>query len=389
LKARDCASIMVNYYQGNKEGKERAEKSGKLTRKYVSTEEKEEEEEQEKGVVERKEKSKKSKDSSSAEASFKEESNDVIKDGSNYSHKTSPTLELEYNKNRSSKIEWPNKNTTNHDFLFTLDSHVAVTPLNYYYGFQPLVTAAANVAVTNIIQDPNLNPNPNTHNDSNTQLEHSALEYWKDSKEEMEKDEEKDSKESREDTIIGNDGVGNVDPHNELEVECNSIDSDIANSNSVLKMSCNIGDTLKKGAYVSHTVVRSEGCQSSMMQMQTKACAGLEPPPSMPKPLMHSSDDSMEVELGARSNKNKADEAFHGNFLYDYHDSNSKEDKMTYHKMKISINEGPALNLIDKCLDMAASNSALMSGARLKALPQGPARRGMVDDITVVVLMFK
>ena len=54
------------------------------------------------------------------------------------------------------------------------------------------------------------------------------------------------------------------------------------------------------------------------------------------------------------------------------------------------INDGPALTLMDKCLDVAASNSKMYScGKELRKVPQGPARRREVDDITILVVTFR
>ena len=48
---------------------------------------------------------------------------------------------------RISKVYWTNQNVQNHNFLFTLDSHTAVAPLNAFTGFVTITTAAANVAL--------------------------------------------------------------------------------------------------------------------------------------------------------------------------------------------------------------------------------------------------
>jgi hypothetical protein len=61
--------------------------------------------------------------------------------------------------------------------------------------------------------------------------------------------------------------------------------------------------------------------------------------------------------------------------------------------MKVSVNEGAAAALMDRCLEYAAANSSAgrrgLTGEKLRHLPQGMARRSLVDDITVVVLTLK
>ena len=114
-----------------------------------------------------------------------------------------------------------------------------------------------------------------------------------------------------------------------------------------------------------------------------------------------------EVEKAKEEEKEKEmNNSFSGDFLFDYYDGNSslslssqemertpgfeKADPGNYHTMRISINEGPALALMDKCLDLAAINCRhLSSGIELRSLVQGPSRRGIVDDITILVVTLQ
>jgi hypothetical protein len=62
-----------------------------------------------------------------------------------------------------------------------------------------------------------------------------------------------------------------------------------------------------------------------------------------------------------------------------------------YYSSSVAVNEGPAAALMDRCLHYAAANSSYgnrgsITGAQLRKLPQGPSRRSMVDDITVLVV---
>ena len=66
------------------------------------------------------------------------------------------------------------------------------------------------------------------------------------------------------------------------------------------------------------------------------------------------------------------------------------QEEIFQHDMKVNINEGPALSLMEKCLDLAAINSKhIRNGTELRLLDQGPARRVIVDDITVLVITFQ
>ena len=118
-----------------------------------------------------------------------------------------------------------------------------------------------------------------------------------------------------------------------------------------------------------------------------------------------SKDRKREREKEVEKEKEKEmNNSFSGDFLFDYYDCKSspssqeitpgpvseKLDSGNYHTMRVSINEGPALALMDKCLDLAAINCRhLSSGIELRSLAQGPSRRGIVDDITILVVTLQ
>ena len=118
-----------------------------------------------------------------------------------------------------------------------------------------------------------------------------------------------------------------------------------------------------------------------------------------------SKDRKREREKEVEKEKEKEmNSSFSGDFLFDYYDCKSspssqeitpgpvseKLDSGNYHTMRVSINEGPALALMDKCLDLAAINCRhLSSGIELRSLAQGPSRRGIVDDITILVVTLQ
>ena len=227
---------------------------------------------------------------------------------------------------------------------------------------------------------------------------------------------------------------------NQIEVESNMKNFEcITPTNAIafssIKLSCNIGENHKYGAFVSHQIVRNNDSDSAehsndILQIQAKACAGFEtraarlaatpghlPPNEVLSYNVHpgnmerknkelekekeKEEEKEEDERERRSNshpsifkeKDKIDENdvnFMGDFLFDYYTSKtSTTDHSKFRRMKISINQGPALTLMDRCLEMAASNSKICStGKELRNVPQGTLRRGLVDDITIVVLTF-
>jgi hypothetical protein len=203
------------------------------------------------------------------------------------------------------------------------------------------------------------------------------------------------------------------------------VDSDHS-SFSVLKVACDIGNNHREGAFVSHHIVRKE-CSPSLeepssspdriLQIQAKACAGLESKfskrddtPGKGVNLRGSDDRNFDPGYFERKNKerrakrtsypsilkekNESEErgdSFSGDFLFEYYESRAADSSSSRCAgMKISINDGPALTLMDKCLDVAASNSKMYScGKELRKVPQGPARRREVDDITILVVTFR
>ena len=203
------------------------------------------------------------------------------------------------------------------------------------------------------------------------------------------------------------------------------VDSDHS-SFSVLKVACDIGNNHREGAFVSHHIVRKE-CSPSLeepssspdriLQIQAKACAGLESKfskrddtPGKGVNLRGYDDRNFDPGYFERKNKerrakrtsypsilkekNESEErgdSFSGDFLFEYYESRAADSSSSRCAgMKISINDGPALTLMDKCLDVAASNSKMYScGKELRKVPQGPARRREVDDITILVVTFR
>ena len=216
---------------------------------------------------------------------------------------------------------------------------------------------------------------------------------------------------------------------------------------SSIKLSCDIGENHKDGAFVSHQIVRNNDSDSAehsgahsaehsndILQIQTKACAGFETQSARlaatsgyfaPSELMtYYNVDSGNFEIRNKEmeninekgkekerdscgrekrscnhsstsiikekDDNENDVNFMGDFLFDYYTSKSSEsDHSKFRRMKIGINQGPALTLMDRCLELAANNSKICSsGKELRNVPQGTLRRGLVDDITIVVLTF-
>lgn len=279
--------------------------------------------------------------------------------------------ESQLSKTKSAKVEWSNS-IMNHEYLFTLDSHVASEPLNYYTGFVPLVTATANTIITSSNDDYISYRNNDDNDDMNKAKisdEEVAIDYWHGE---------------------------NISPFKP------SGDNDVNDDVSILKVSCDIGNSCKEGSYVGHKIVTNSkyNCNDGIenhriLQIQTSACGGLQSAPRVDKEkdsdssrFGSDSDDSMSVQAGNRIKNSKLTQnnTFEGDFLYDYYDNNNS----SYYDMKISINKGPALTLMDKCLDLAASsNFSGLTGAELKAIPQGPGRRAMIDDVTIMVLTFK
>ena len=484
---------------------------------------------------------------------------------------------LKLNKIRSTKVVWANKNIENLNFLFTLDSHVPTEPLNIYFGFAPLVTATANVAVSttksnytetddvntdslstkkreiisrNSVYDNNnnsnnkINNNNNNINNSNSNINNSnnnitncnnnnnkgnnnnsnrnnnnndnnsnviynntmsvnegnSLNDQKlsqnsstkkvDNTPNIEVEDNNDNDvlkiicEKRKNEVLLCNGTKNFDDKNDcdestrrdskinvknknanddknkdnnknnseykkkkkIEVESNMKSFEcITPTNAVafssIKLSCNIGENHKDGAFVSHQIVRNNDSadaeySNDILQIQAKACAGFEtraarlaatpghlPPNEVLSHNVHTGNmewKNKELEKKKekekekekerekerdgrerRSNshpsilkeKDKIDENdvnFIGDFLFDYYTSKtSTNDQSKFRRMKIGINQGPALTLMDRCLEMAASNSKICStGKELRNVPQGTLRRGLVDDITIMVLTF-
>jgi hypothetical protein len=299
-----------------------------------------------------------------------------LKNNTNDSYKINS--ENQFSKNRSAKVEWSNS-VMNHEHLFTLDSHVASEPLNYYTGFVPLVTGTANAIITSE-NDGYLNYSKNNDH----------IEIQSDNDDKI------------------NDKNGDIDVEidywhgEEISPINHSGNDDVNNNISILKISSDIGNGCKEGSYVGHKIVTDTNCNNGIenhriLQIQTTACGGFQPAPSLKvsddrkdfdsNRLGSDSDDSMCVQAGNRIKENKEieDNTFEGDFQYDYYDNNNS----SYTDMKISINKGPALTLMDKCLDIAASsNFSGLTGAELKAIPQGPGRRAMIDDVTIMVLTF-
>ena len=65
----------------------------------------------------------------------------------NGNHHNQHTGQQPIDPSRISKVYWANEHIENYNFLFTLDSHTAVAPLNAFTGFMAITTAAANVAI--------------------------------------------------------------------------------------------------------------------------------------------------------------------------------------------------------------------------------------------------
>jgi hypothetical protein len=357
------------------------------------------------------------------------------------------------NKKRSAKVVWSNKNIENLNFLFTLDSHVATEALNYYNGFLPLVTATANVVVTttdmNSIDVENINvKSKKNHTDMISNIINAAdtkkdvkqvnQSYGNEGSDSVTKNDSKSTSiimdsppsssksysyfnHTQKDICTKNNGnawdsVNNVD---------SCMDSD-NNNFSVLKVACDIGTKHREGSFVSHHIVRKE-CSPSpeehssppdrILQIQAKACAGLESKfskiddtPGTGVNLRNFDEKKFDPGYFERKNKerkvkrtsypsmlkdkNESEERgdnFSGDFLFEYYENQAAESLTSRCAgMKISINEGPALTLMDKCLDVAASNSKMYScGKELRKVPQGPARRREVDDITILVVTFR
>jgi hypothetical protein len=356
------------------------------------------------------------------------------------------------NKKRSAKVVWSNKNIENLNFLFTLDSHVATEALNYYNGFLPLVTATANVVVTttdmNNIDVENINLKSKNRTDIISNIVNAA-----DTKKDVQQVNQSYRNEGS-DSVAKNDykstsiimdsppsssksysyfnhtpkdiytkNKGNAwDSVNNLD---SCVDSDNSNF-SVLKVACDIGTNHREGSFVSHHIVRKE-CSPSLeehsfppnkiLQIQAKACAGLESKfskiddtPGTGVNSRNFDDKKFDPGYFERKNKerkvkrtsypsilkvkNESEERgdnFSGDFLFEYYENQAAESSTSRCAgMKISINEGPALTLMDKCLDVAASNSKMYScGKELRKVPQGPARRREVDDITILVVTFR
>lgn len=358
------------------------------------------------------------------------------------------------NRKRSAKVIWSNKNIENLNFLFTLDSHVPTEALNYFNGFLPLVTATANVVVatTEIVNGDKIENTLkiNSHSEMKTNIANSELSSNRIPQKEVNLIRNSNSKEGtpsiknpRNHRVIIDSPPSSSKSYsytnhtpNDIcsknngkewesvkKVEC-CVDSDHG-SFSVLKVTCDIGTSHREGAFVSHHIVRKEGppnpeesSSDRILQIQAKACGGLESKfsnmddtPGLGVSLSNSAEDQR-YDPGCFERKNKDRRAkrmsypsilkekcegddrvdnFSGDFLFEYYESQTGESiPSRCAGMKISINDGPALTLMEKCLDVAASNSKLYScGKELRKVPQGPARRREVDDITILVVTFQ
>ena len=188
---------------------------------------------------------------------------------------------------------------------------------------------------------------------------------------------------------------------------------------SMVKVTYNNGRQ-NNGAFVSHKIVEetvpSSDSFGKILQIQAKACAGAEVststqdrPPVKTLGYFRREGCSRGFDPGFFSRKNKelcdrrssscvTDEQredqeatnLTSEFSFDFCREEEGGKEPAHAHMNIMIDEGPALTLMDKCLDMAAMNSRLLStGAELRNVPQGPMRRGVVDDITILVLTFQ